>query len=67
MHAEMGMGSMKYYEDFEVGLLKETDVYYSIKASKSVTVYPHSDYMLKVDECLKVETGEKQSFLLLTF
>ncbi|XP_048135645.1 cullin-1-like [Rhodamnia argentea] len=47
-----GMGKMI---DFEASLLKDTAAYYSRKASEWILENSFTDYMLKVEECLKHE------------
>ncbi|XP_010241922.1 PREDICTED: putative cullin-like protein 2 [Nelumbo nucifera] len=63
IYVEMGMDSMKYYEDFEVDMLKATAEYYSTKASQWIAINSYNDYMLKVDECLKQETNRASCYL----
>ncbi|CAN4091348.1 unnamed protein product [Withania somnifera] len=64
IYVEMGGDSMKYYlKDFEESMLKDTAVFYSMKASDWMSSKSYEDYMLKVEECLKQEEGRVQSYL----
>ncbi|KAL5983861.1 Cullin-1 [Asimina triloba] len=61
---EIGMGSMDYYEnDFEAAMLKDTAAYYSLKASSWILEDSCPDYMLKAEECLKLEKDRVSDYL----
>lgn len=61
---EMGMGNMECYEnDFEKDMLKDTAAYYSQKASNWIREYSYTDYMSKVNECLKQEEERVSHYL----
>ncbi|PON62449.1 Cullin, N-terminal [Trema orientale] len=61
---EIGMGQMDHYEnDFEEAMLKDTAAYYSRKASKWISEDSCPDYMLKVEECLRLEKDRVSHYL----
>ncbi|CAL5413157.1 unnamed protein product [Camellia sinensis] len=61
---EIGMGQMDHYEnDFETDMLKDTEAYYSRKASNWILEDSCPDYMLKVEECLKREKDRVAHYL----
>ncbi|KAH0664537.1 hypothetical protein KY290_030447 [Solanum tuberosum] len=62
--AEIGRGEMEYYvSDFEDAMLRDTAAYYSRKASSWIVEDSYSDYMLKVEECLKKEKDRVSHYL----
>eukprot|EP00879_Flechtneria_rotunda_P002533 GHRR01002731.1.p1 GENE.GHRR01002731.1~~GHRR01002731.1.p1 ORF type:complete len:747 (+),score=283.31 GHRR01002731.1:715-2955(+) len=61
---EVGMGSMDCYErDFEEVLLTETANYYKRKASEWINQDSCPDYMLKAEECLRLEEERVDNYL----
>ncbi|THG01111.1 hypothetical protein TEA_024981 [Camellia sinensis var. sinensis] len=61
---EIGMGQMDHYEnDFEADMLKDTEAYYSRKASNWILEDSCPDYMLKAEECLKREKDRVAHYL----
>ncbi|XP_024168873.1 cullin-1 [Rosa chinensis] len=64
MFVEIGNGKMDAYEkDLEAHMLENTGDYYSLKASSWVLEYSSPDYMLKVDECLRMERERVSHYL----
>ncbi|XP_010470191.1 PREDICTED: putative cullin-like protein 2 isoform X2 [Camelina sativa] len=64
VYAEIGMGTMeKYEEDFERFMLQDTVSYYTRKASMWMKECSSSDYLLKCDECLKMEKERVNYYL----
>lgn len=62
--AEIGLGSMEYYDnDFEEALLNDTAAYYSRKASSWIVEDSCPDYMFKAEECLKREKDRVSHYL----
>ncbi|WMV31943.1 hypothetical protein MTR67_025328 [Solanum verrucosum] len=62
--AEIGRGEMEYYvSDFGDAMLRDTAAYYSRKASSWIVEDSYSDYMLKVEECLKKEKDRVSHYL----
>ncbi|XP_055832836.1 cullin-1-like [Solanum dulcamara] len=60
----IGRGEMEYYvDDFEDAMLRDTATYYSRKASSWIVEDSYSDYMLKVEECLKKEKERVSHYL----
>ncbi|KAF9619381.1 hypothetical protein IFM89_006568 [Coptis chinensis] len=61
---EMGMGGMYCYEnDFEAALLDDTSTYYCIKGNKWIEEDYCELYILKVEECLRLEKDRVLSYL----
>ena len=59
-----GVGQMVIYEeDFESFLLQDTASYYSRKASRWSQEDSCPDYMLKAEECLKLEKERVTNYL----
>ncbi|KAL6178405.1 hypothetical protein ACLB2K_049923 [Fragaria x ananassa] len=64
MFVEIGNGKMDAYEkDLEAHILENTSNYYSLKASSWILEYSSPDYMLKVDECLRMERERVAHYL----
>lgn len=61
---EVGMGGMDAYErDFEEHLLAETGAFYKRKAAEWIEQDSCPDYMLKAEECLKLEEERVENYL----
>ena len=61
---EVGMGAMESYDlDFEQHLLSETGAIYKSKAAEWVEQYSCPEYMLKAEECLKLEEERVDNYL----
>ncbi|KAF9600175.1 hypothetical protein IFM89_004999 [Coptis chinensis] len=61
---EMGMGGMYCYEnDFEAALLDDTSTYYCMKGNKWIEEDSCELYILKVEECLRLEKDRVLSYL----
>lgn len=61
---EVGMGGMDTYErDFEEHLLSETGAFYKRKAAEWIEQDSCPDYMLKAEECLKLEEERVENYL----
>ncbi|KAG2422447.1 hypothetical protein HXX76_016017 [Chlamydomonas incerta] len=61
---ELGMGNMDCYEkDFEEHLLTETSAFYRRKASQWIEQDSCPDYMLKAEECLRLEEERVDNYL----
>jgi len=61
---EVGMGGMDTYErDFEDHLLTETGGFYKRKAAEWIDQDSCPDYMLKAEECLKLEEERVENYL----
>ncbi|BFG31331.1 hypothetical protein CerSpe_176050 [Prunus speciosa] len=61
---EIGMGQMEAYEeDFEAHMLIDTGGYYSRKASSWILENPYTDYISKVEECLRRERDRASHYL----
>ncbi|GFR52348.1 hypothetical protein Agub_g14894 [Astrephomene gubernaculifera] len=61
---ELGMGAMECYErDFEEALLAETSAFYRRKASEWIEQDSCPDYMLKAEECLRLEEERVDTYL----
>ena len=64
---EVGMGAMEVYDlDFEQHLLSETVAVYKSQAAGWVEQNTCPDYMLKAEECLKLEEDRVDNFLHIT-
>ncbi|XP_010470187.1 PREDICTED: putative cullin-like protein 2 isoform X2 [Camelina sativa] len=64
VYAKIGMGTMeKYEEDYERFMLQDTVSYYTRKASMWMKECSSSDYLLKCDECLKMEKERVNYYL----
>ncbi|AEE33618.1 Cullin family protein [Arabidopsis thaliana] len=64
IYVENGMGTLeKYEEDFESFMLQDTASYYSRKASRWTEEDSCPDYMIKVEECLKMERERVTHYL----
>ncbi|XP_027773690.1 cullin-1-like [Solanum pennellii] len=57
------IGREDYVNDFRDALLRDTAAYYSRKASSWIVEDSYSDYMLKVEECLKKEKDRVSHYL----
>ena len=61
---QVGMGGMDTYErDFEEHLMTETSAFYKRKAAEWVEQDSCPDYMLKAEECLKLEEERVENYL----
>ncbi|KAG2429454.1 hypothetical protein HYH02_014036 [Chlamydomonas schloesseri] len=61
---ELGMSNMDCYEkDFEEYLLTETSAFYRRKASQWIEQDSCPDYMLKAEECLRLEEERVDNYL----
>uniref|UniRef100_A0A383WLY6 Cullin family profile domain-containing protein n=1 Tax=Tetradesmus obliquus TaxID=3088 RepID=A0A383WLY6_TETOB len=61
---EVGMGSMDHYErDFEEVLLNETASYYKRKAAEWINEDSCPEYMLKAEDCLRLEEERVDNYL----
>lgn len=61
---EVGMGGMDCYErDFEDHLLQDTGAFYKRKAATWIEQDSCPDYMLKAEECLKLEEERVDNYL----
>lgn len=61
---EVGMGNMDHYErDFEEVMLTETGGYYKRKAAEWINQDSCPDYMLKAEECLRLEEERVDNYL----
>ncbi|GIL64270.1 hypothetical protein Vafri_18269 [Volvox africanus] len=61
---ELGMTTMDCYEkDFEEFLLSETSAFYRRKASEWIEQDSCPDYMLKAEECLRLEEERVENYL----
>ncbi|KAG2490035.1 hypothetical protein HYH03_011500 [Edaphochlamys debaryana] len=61
---ELGMSNMDCYEkDFEEYLLTETSAFYRRKASEWIEQDSCPDYMLKAEECLRLEEERVENYL----
>uniref|UniRef100_A0A7S0WZR9 Cullin family profile domain-containing protein n=1 Tax=Chlamydomonas leiostraca TaxID=1034604 RepID=A0A7S0WZR9_9CHLO len=61
---EVGMGGMESYErDFEDHLLQDTGAFYKRKAATWIEQDSCPDYMLKAEECLKLEEERVDNYL----
>lgn len=64
IYIEVGMGSMDHYErDFEEVLLTETASYYKRKAAEWINEDSCPEYMLKAEECLRLEEERVDNYL----
>lgn len=61
---EVGMGGMECYErDFEEHLLSETGSYYKRQAAEWIEQDSCPDYMLKAEDCIKLEEERVENYL----
>ena len=61
---EVGMGAMECYDlDFEQHLLAQTGAVYKSKAAEWVEQCSCPDYMLKAEECLRLEEERVDNYL----
>eukprot|EP00877_Chromochloris_zofingiensis_P005717 jgi/Chrzof1/15146/Cz09g29020.t1 len=61
---EVGMGGMESYEkDFEEPMLQETAQFYKRKAAEWITEDSCPDYMLKAEDCLRLEEERVDNYL----
>lgn len=61
---EVGMGNMDTYErDFEEHLLSETAAFYKRKAAEWINEDSCPDYMIKAEECLRLEEERVENYL----
>ncbi|KAL6181259.1 hypothetical protein ACLB2K_047914 [Fragaria x ananassa] len=64
MFVEIGNGKMDANEkDLEAHIMENTSDYYSLRASSWILEYSSPDYMLKVDECLRMERERVAHYL----
>ncbi|KAH9323515.1 hypothetical protein KI387_018154, partial [Taxus chinensis] len=60
----LGWGSMGYYDsDFEAAMLEDSGAYYSRKAASWILEDSCPDYMLKAEECLRLEKERVDHYL----
>jgi len=61
---QVGMGGMECYEkDFEEPLLHETAAYYKRKAAEWIAADSCPEYMVKAEECLRLEEERVEHYL----
>ena len=64
VHLQVGMGGMECYEnDFEVYLLSETAGFYKLKSATWIEQDSCPDYMLKAEDCLRLEEERVENYL----
>ncbi|CAN6166171.1 unnamed protein product [Urochloa humidicola] len=61
IYVQLGLDT--YQADFERAFCESTRNYYSTKAQIWILEYSHSDYMLKVEDCLKKEMERAAQYL----
>lgn len=60
----MGMDTMECYEqDFEQDMLETTSEYYKVKAAAWIMDDSCPEYMIKAEECLRLEEERVQNYL----